>query len=85
MARASVVLENQLAQAESLHLRLDHGDVVSAWSHETIVRANDVARVELSFVVSDKLSHGRYVVPLVVTSQGVEDGGDCFVVVEVSE
>ena len=82
-AKASVVIENRLPQVESLHLRLDHSDVASSWSSDIVIPANDVARVEMSFAVSDKLTPGRYVVPLVIASQDVEDGGDSFVVLEM--
>ena len=82
-AKASVVIENQLTLPESLHLQLDQGDVATAWSQDVVVSANDVFRAELSFTVRDKLTPGRYVVPLVITSNQIEDGGDCFVVIEI--
>ena len=81
-ARTSVVIENPLAQPETLRLRLDHGSVMSPWSREIIVPANGSARVELTLTVSDQLPAGRHVVPLIVMSNDVEDGGDSFVVVE---
>ncbi len=81
-ARTSVVIENPLAQPETLRLRLDHGAVTSAWSREVIVPANGTARVELTLTVSDQLPAGRHVVPLIVMSNDIEDGGDSFVVVD---
>ncbi|MBC7822004.1 MAG: hypothetical protein IAG10_34395, partial [Planctomycetaceae bacterium] len=81
-ARTSVVIDNRLAQPEALRLRLDHGSVTSPWSREIIVPANGTARVELTLTVSDQLAAGRHVVPLIVTSHDIEDGGDSFVVVE---
>ncbi len=84
-AKANVVLENQLAQAESLHLQLDHGEVATAWSKDVVVPANGTAISELSFVVSERLAPGRHVVPLVITSNRGEDSTDCFVVLEVGE
>ena len=81
-ARTSVAIDNPLAQPETLRLRLDHGSVTSPWSREVIVPANGTARVELTLTISDQLPAGRHVVPLIVTSNDIEDGGDSFVVVE---
>ena len=81
-ARTSVVIDNPLAQPETLRMRLDHGSVTSPWSREIIVPANGTARVELALTASDQLPAGRHVVPLIVTIGDIEDGGDSFVVVE---
>ena len=84
-AKARVVIENPLTEAESLRLQLDHGDVATAWSKEVVVPASSSARVDLTIAVSEKLASGRHVVPLIVTSNRDEDGADSFVVVEVIE
>jgi hypothetical protein len=81
-ARTSVVIDNPLARSETLQLRLDHGSVVSPWSREVIVAANGSVRVELPLTVADQLPVGRHVVPLIVSVNELEDGGDSFVVVE---
>ncbi len=82
-AKASVVIENPQPTVEALQLRLEHGEVTSPWSSDLTVPANGAARIEMSFVVSERLAPGQYVVPLVITSKGTEDGGDCFMVLEV--
>ncbi len=82
IARTSVVIDNPLAQSETLRLRLDHGSITSPWSCEVVVPANGTSRVELTLSVSDQLPAGRHVVPLIVMSNDLEDGGDSFVVVE---
>ena len=74
-ARTSVVIDNPLAQPETLRLRLDHGSITSPWSREIIVPANGTARVDLTLTVFDQLPGGRHLVPLIVNSNEVEDGG----------
>jgi glyoxylase-like metal-dependent hydrolase (beta-lactamase superfamily II) len=82
-ARTSVVIDNPLAQPETLNLRLDHGSITSPWSSKVVVPANGTMRVELTLKISEQLPAGRHVVPLIVTTGDLEDGGDSFAVVEL--
>jgi glyoxylase-like metal-dependent hydrolase (beta-lactamase superfamily II) len=80
---AAVVATNPLDRPESLDLSLAGRGVVADVARALTVPAGGTAREKLGLKVAEGAKAGRYVLPLRAVRNGVEDGSDTVVVVEV--